>query len=37
MSQVRFESVTKVFNKVVATDDVSLEVAEGEFVVLLGP
>ncbi len=37
MSQVRFESVTKVFNKVVATDDVSLEVAEGEFIVLLGP
>jgi multiple sugar transport system ATP-binding protein len=37
MSFVRFESVTKVFNKVVATDNVSLDVAEGEFVVLLGP
>jgi len=37
MAHVRFESVTKVFNKVVATDDVSLEVADGEFVVLLGP
>ena len=37
MSAVRFDSVSKVFGKVTATDDVSLEVHEGEFVVLLGP
>ena len=37
MAGVRFESVSKVFGKVLATNDVSLEVADGEFVVLLGP
>jgi len=37
VSTVRFEHVTKIFGKVVATNDVSLEVAEGEFIVLLGP
>jgi multiple sugar transport system ATP-binding protein len=34
---VRFESVRKTFGKVVAADDVDLEVADGDFVVLLGP
>ena len=37
MAAVRFDHVSKVFGHVVATNDVSLEVAEGEFVVLLGP
>jgi multiple sugar transport system ATP-binding protein len=37
MADVRFESVRKTFGKVVAVDDVDLEVADGDFVVLLGP
>jgi multiple sugar transport system ATP-binding protein len=37
MADVRFESVRKTFGKVVAVDDVDLEVAHGDFVVLLGP
>jgi multiple sugar transport system ATP-binding protein len=37
MAGVRFESVSKIFGKVLATNDVSLDVADGEFVVLLGP
>jgi multiple sugar transport system ATP-binding protein len=37
MAAVRFESVRKTFGKMVATDDVDLEVRDGEFVVLLGP
>jgi multiple sugar transport system ATP-binding protein len=37
MAAVRFDHVSKVFGHVVATNDVSLEVADGEFVVLLGP
>ena len=37
MAEVRFESVRKTFGKVVAVDDVDLEVADGDFVVLLGP
>jgi multiple sugar transport system ATP-binding protein len=37
MAGVRFESVSKAFGKVLATNDVSLDVADGEFVVLLGP
>jgi multiple sugar transport system ATP-binding protein len=37
MAHVRFESVRKTFGKVVAVDDVDLEVADGDFVVLLGP
>jgi multiple sugar transport system ATP-binding protein len=37
MAAVRFDHVSKIFGNVVATNDVSLEVAEGEFVVLLGP
>jgi spermidine/putrescine transport system ATP-binding protein len=34
---VRFEGVTKRFGKLVAVDNVTLEVAEGEFFALLGP
>jgi multiple sugar transport system ATP-binding protein len=38
MSGIRLEDVTKVYaNGVVAVDDVSLEIHEGEFVVLVGP
>ncbi len=37
MADVRFETVRKTFGKVVAVDDVDLEVADGDFVVLLGP
>jgi multiple sugar transport system ATP-binding protein len=37
MAAVRFDHVSKIFGNVVATNDVSLEVQEGEFVVLLGP
>ena len=37
MADVRFDSVRKTFGKVVAVDDVDLEVADGDFVVLLGP
>ena len=37
MADVRFEAVRKTFGKVVAVDDVDLEVADGDFVVLLGP
>jgi len=37
MAGVRFEQVSKIFGKVVATNDVSLEIADGEFMVLLGP
>src|ERR1700742_2878157 len=34
---IRFENVTKRFGKMVAVDDVSLSVNEGEFFALLGP
>jgi multiple sugar transport system ATP-binding protein len=37
MADVRFESIRKTFGKVVAVDDVDLEVSDGDFVVLLGP
>src|SRR5918994_6512260 len=37
MADVRFERARKTFGKVVAVDDVDLDVADGEFVVLLGP
>ena len=37
MAEVRFEGVRKTFGKVVAVDDVDLEIADCEFVVLLGP
>jgi multiple sugar transport system ATP-binding protein len=37
VADVRFQSVRKTFGKVVAVDDVDLDVRDGEFVVLLGP
>jgi len=37
MAEVRFESIRRTFGKVVAVDDVDLDVGDGEFVVLLGP
>src|SRR5215207_3244886 len=37
VGDVRFEAVRKTFGKVVAVDDVDLDVADGDFVVLLGP
>jgi multiple sugar transport system ATP-binding protein len=37
MADVSFDRVRKTFGKVVAVDDVDLEVTDGEFVVLLGP
>jgi multiple sugar transport system ATP-binding protein len=38
MAQIQLENVTKVFSgDVVAVDDVSLEIEDGEFIVLVGP
>jgi multiple sugar transport system ATP-binding protein len=37
VSQISFEGVTKRFGEVVAVDDLDLEIAAGEFMVLLGP
>jgi multiple sugar transport system ATP-binding protein len=37
VAEVRFERIRKEFGKVVAVDDVDLEVADGDFLVLLGP
>jgi multiple sugar transport system ATP-binding protein len=37
MADVVFQQVRRTFGKVVAVDDVDLEVKDGEFVVLLGP
>ena len=37
MSDVRLEHLTKKFKEVVAVDDISLEIEEGEFFSLLGP
>ena len=34
---IRFEGVTKRFGKVVAVDNVTLDIKEGEFFALLGP
>ncbi len=37
MTQVRFDGVTKKYGKVVAVDNLTLDVPDGEFLVLLGP
>ncbi len=37
MAGIRFQSIRKVYGKVVASNDVSLEIQDGEFMVLLGP
>ena len=37
MAEVVFDGVTKRFGDVVAVDDLSLDVADNEFMVLLGP
>ncbi len=37
MAGIRFESVTKRFDDVVAVDDLTLDIADGELLVLLGP
>ena len=37
VATVRLDSITKVFDGVTAVDDVSLEIADREFMVLLGP
>ncbi|HWH65727.1 MAG TPA: ATP-binding cassette domain-containing protein, partial [Gaiellales bacterium] len=37
MASVSFDHVSKRFGPVVAVDDLSLEIASGEFVVLVGP
>ncbi len=37
MADVRFEKLTKKFGEVVAVDAIDLEIASGEFVVLVGP
>ena len=38
MAEIELEHLTKVFaGDVVAVDDVSLEIADGEFMVLVGP
>jgi len=37
MSEVRLDGVSRLYDRVVAVDNVSLTVAEGEFLTLLGP
>lgn len=37
MAGIRFQSIRKVFGKTIAANDVSLEIKDGEFMVLLGP
>ncbi len=37
MAGIHFQSIRKIFGKTVAADDVSLEIKDGEFMVLLGP
>jgi multiple sugar transport system ATP-binding protein len=37
MAAIRFDHVTKAYGDVVAVDDVSLEIPDGEFLVLVGP
>ena len=37
MSQISIQNVTKRYGKNEVVDDVSLEIEEGEFVILVGP
>lgn len=37
MAGIRFENIRKVYGKVFASNDVNLEIHDGEFMVLLGP
>ncbi|MCB0147484.1 MAG: ABC transporter ATP-binding protein, partial [Caldilineaceae bacterium] len=37
MATLRLENLTKDFGKVRAVNDLTLEVADGEFIVMLGP
>ena len=37
MAGIRFQSIRKIFGKTIAANDVSLEIKDGEFMVLLGP
>ena len=37
MAEIRFDHVTKAYGEVLAVDDVSLEIPDGEFLVLVGP
>ena len=37
MAGIVLDDVTKVFGDVIAVDDVSLEIGDGEFMVLVGP
>jgi multiple sugar transport system ATP-binding protein len=37
VAQVRFDSVYKIFDNFVAVDDLTLEIRDGEFLVLVGP
>ncbi|MCI0477177.1 MAG: ATP-binding cassette domain-containing protein, partial [Anaerolineales bacterium] len=37
MAGIRFQSIRKTFGKTIAANDVSLEIKDGEFMVLLGP
>ncbi len=37
MAGIHFQSIRKVFGKTIAADDVSLDIRDGEFMVLLGP
>ncbi len=37
MAGIRFQSIRKIFGKTIASNDVSLEIKDGEFMVLLGP
>ncbi|HEY9075554.1 MAG TPA: ABC transporter ATP-binding protein [Anaerolineaceae bacterium] len=37
MAGIRFQSIRKIYGKVIASNDISLEIKDGEFMVLLGP
>jgi multiple sugar transport system ATP-binding protein len=37
MAEIRFDHVTKAYGDVLAVDDVSLDIPDGEFLVLVGP